>query len=254
MASLENAPANGHQRWYTIVTRLASPPAYNHLGRCPQVDVEAKIIEALMGYVSRGAAEGLLRRVLHKARKNPLAMGPQEWVELIEGPLLAELQQVLPINGQIPPLRGLVKGLRQIRGSVPSPVVQAEAPLPLEPTLEQPLDWIDLSQADVRLSLLQELARVEGVLGVAIQTPWGEEIRLPEDCGGLPLLVSTAHRLLSLRRPYAMFYTVMGNAQLMVRGMGQSWVAVLADHDANPGHLLYRLRQLQTAPQEARPR
>jgi hypothetical protein len=216
------------------------------------VDVEAKIIEALMGYVSRGAAESLLRRVLHRARKNPLAMGPQEWIELIEGPLLAELRQVLPINGQIPPLKGLVKGLRQVRESVSSPVVRAEAPL--EPTLELPLDWLDLSEAEVRLKLLQELARVEGVLGVAIQTPWGQEIRLPDDSGDLPLLVSTAHRLLSLRRPYTMFYTVMGNAQLMVRGMGQSWVAVLADHDANPGHLLYRLRQLQTAPQEARPR
>lgn len=216
------------------------------------MDVEAKIIEALMGYVSRGAAESLLRRVLHRARKNPLVMGPQEWIEFIEGPLLAELRQVLPITGQIPPLKGLVKGLRQVRASASSPVVQAEAPL--EPTLELPLDWLDLSEAEVRLSLLQELARVEGVLGVAIQTPWGQEIRLPEDSGELPVLVNMAHRLLSLRQPYAMFYTVLGNAQLMVRGMGQSWVAVLADHDANPGHLLYRLRQLQTAPQEARPR
>lgn len=218
------------------------------------MDVEAKIIEALMGYISRGAAESLLRRVLHRVRKNPLAMGPQEWIELIEGPLLAELQQVLPISGQIPPLKGLVKGLRQIRAATPSPPPPVQAEAPLEPTLELSLDWLDLSDAEVRLGLLQELARVEGVLGVAIQTPWGEEIRLPEDSGNLPLLVNTAHRLLSLRQPYAMFYTVLGNAQLVVRGMGQSWVAVLADHDANPGHLLYRLRQLQMAPQEARPR
>jgi len=216
------------------------------------VDVEAKIVQALMGYVSRGAAEGLLRRVLHKAHKNPLMMGPQEWVELIEGPLLAELRQALPINGQIPPLKKLLKELRQLRVSASSPAAQAEAPL--EPTLELPLDWLDLSDGEVRLGLLQELARIEGVLGVAIQTPWGQEIRLPEDSGELPVLVNTAHRLLSLRQPYAMFYTVLGNAQLMVRGMGQSWVAVLANHDANPGQLLYRLRQLQTAPQEARPR
>lgn len=212
-----------------------------------------------MAYVSRGAAEGLLRRVLHKARKNPKAMGPGEWIELIEGPLLAELRQVLPISGQVPPLRSLVKALRQVQAPLPSAPVAPVAPAtptspPADPTLELPPDWLDLSEAEVRLGLLQELARFEGVIGVAVQTPWGSEIRLPEDSGELPMLVGTAHRLLSLRQPYAMFYTVMGNAQLMVRGMGQSWVAVLADHDANPGHLLYRLRQLQTVPQEARPR
>jgi len=217
------------------------------------VDVEAKIIEALMAYVSRGAAEGLLRRVLHKARKNPRMMGPGEWIELIEGPLLAELRQVLPIAGQVPPLKALVKALRQAQ-AVPISTPAVPASLPSAPTLELPPDWLDLSEAEARVSLLQELARFEGVIGVAVQTPWGSEIRLPEDSGELPMLVGTAHRLLSLRQPYAMFYTVMGNAQLMVRGMGQSWVAVLADHDANPGHLLYRLRQLQTVSQEARPR
>jgi hypothetical protein len=207
-------------------------------------DIQGQIIEALTQMVSRPAAENLLRRALRASRGRASELGPRAWAALIEGPLQRELTQVLPVGRLIPPLQNLVHELKSQPRTVEVPTPSAF------PTLEITTEYFRLWDRAVRQDLVLELARAEGVTGVILHTPYGSETRLSEPGEGLVVLLASAHRLLALRGAYRVFYTVLGEAQAVLRPLGGSWLAVLARSEANLGHLLYRLGNMEAASED----
>lgn len=207
-------------------------------------DVQGQIIEALMQVVSRPAAENLLRRALRASKAPPSKLDASAWAALIEGPLQRELAQVLPLHHLTPPLQNLLRQLKPPKA--PSP--------PAFPTVEVATEYFRLWDPAVRQDLVLELARLEGVTGVLLYTPYGQESRFAGPEKGLVNLLGSAHRLLALRGAYRVFYTGFGEAQAILRPLGKGWLAVLARSEANLGHLLYRLGNMEAANEGPNPR
>ncbi|MBI5812482.1 MAG: hypothetical protein HZB27_07865 [Meiothermus silvanus] len=135
------------------------------------MDIEQQVLEALNLYVSRGAALNLLKRAIKAGGGAPLS--PEDWVRLIEGPLMRELGQILPVRGVLPPFKAILAKLR----SSPAP----RNPTPSfaeEPETAPPLERVPLSNPTARQGLVQSLARLEGVAGVILETPYGREVRI----------------------------------------------------------------------------
>lgn len=200
-------------------------------------NTERKVIEVLAQVISPLAASGLLRRALRG--QSPQALGPHGWAELIEGPLQRELMGILPMSGLLPELQQLV---RQLRAQPQSPQ-QAQAP-----TLETayPTEYIDLQSEQDRHNLVLEIARREGVLAVVLESSYGQEYRLGNQNESLVGLLSTMHRLLDRKGRYRVSYTVFREAQLVLRPLGQGYLAVLTRNEANLGQLLYRMSRIET--------
>ncbi|WP_276957277.1 hypothetical protein [Allomeiothermus silvanus] len=202
------------------------------------MDIEQQVLEALNLYVSRGAALNLLKRAIKAGGGAPLS--PEDWVRLIEGPLMRELGQILPVRGVLPPFKAILAKLR----SSPAP----RNPTPSfaeEPETTPPLERVPLSNPTARQGLVQSLARLEGVAGVILETPYGREVRIQGLGPEFVRMVGTTHRLLVTRGSYSLFYTVLESAQLLIRPMEAGWIAVLARSEANLGTLMYRLRNIE---------
>lgn len=199
-------------------------------------NTERKVIEVLAQVISPLAASSLLRRALRG--QSPEALGPQGWAELIEGPLQRELKGILPMSGLLPELQQLV---RQLRAQPQSPQ-QAQAPT-LETT--HPTEYIDLQSEQDRHNLVLEMARCEEVLAVVLESSYGQEYRLGNQNESLVELLSTMHRLLDRKGRYRVFYTVFRGAQLVLRPLGQGYLAVLTRNKANLGQLLYRMSRIE---------
>lgn len=202
------------------------------------MDIEQQVLHALSQYVSRGAAENLLKRAIKAGGRPPLS--PTDWTRLIEGPLMRELAGILPVKGVLPPFKAI---LAKLRSSTAPP--RDPTPLEEEPQSPPPLERVALSDPAARQDLVQSLARLEGVAGVILETPYGRETRVQGLGPEFIRMVGTAHRLLVTRRSYSLFYTVLESAQLLIRPMGIGWIAVLARGEANLGTLMYRLRNIQ---------
>jgi len=211
-------------------------------------DTRSRIVEALSQIVSRPAAENLLRRVLVASKGKASELGPTAWVGLIEGPLQRELARILPVGRLLPPLQTLVQELKK----------QAQPPKEPQPpafsTVEITTEYFRLSDPLVRQELLQDLARAEGVTGVVLQSRYGLESRLGGHPSELTTLLGMAHRLLAHKRGYRLFYTVLGEAQVVLRPFEQGWLAVLALKEANLGQLLYRLSNVEAATEDVKRR
>lgn len=199
------------------------------------MDIEHAIIEALSGLVSRSAAENLLGRARALTKNRELT--PAGWIELIEGPLQRELGQILPMQGLYAPLRKIVKQLKTHAARSKDPTETLQELIPYE--------YIKLDSPQARFDLVLELAKMDDVLGVMLSTPYGWENRLPELGQEFLGILNMAHRLLSLRGGYRVFYTVLREAQLVLRPLGNSWLAILARNEANLGQLLYRLGRIE---------
>ncbi len=207
------------------------PSVGGHLDKTAQ-----KIIEALSQVVSPLAASSLLKRAL--GGQPPEALEPQRWAELIEGPLQREIKGILPLNGLLPELKQLAQQLK----------TQARSPQPVAaPTLEVTdlAEYIDLQSESERQRLVLELARKEGVLAVMLESSYGRELRLGSYSESLVELLSTMHRLLDRKGSYRVFYTVFREAQLVLRPLGQGYLAVLTRNEANLGQLLYRMGKIE---------
>lgn len=202
-------------------------------------DTERKIIEALSRVISPVAASNLLKRALRG--QSPDLLGPRSWVELLEGPLQRELMGVLPVSGLIPDLQRLV---RQLRAQTPSPEVVRD---PTRPTLETTdlTEYVDLEREQDRQGLVLELARGEGVLAVVLDSVHGQECRLGAYTDSLVGLLSTVHRLLDRKGSYRVFYTVLREAQLVLRPLDRGYLAVLTRNETNLGQLLYRMSKIE---------
>jgi hypothetical protein len=228
------------------------------------LETEQQIIKALETWISRNAAERMLGRVLSSQKRSAQSLVAADWADLIEGPLLKELVQVFPIYGLVGPLGGLVKELRSASRSAVAvaerPAVQkadkaqVKADIPIAPKLAQapapavaqtPTEWIVVNDEAVRRALVQEMARLDGVLAVVLETPKATEMRALNFNKGLPRLISMSHRLLALRGNYRVLYATYGNGQLLIRPLGSGWLAILTKPGANLGQLLYRLRYME---------
>lgn len=226
----------GFDKSFTIIflgSRLVGPSAT--LGGRLE-NTEQKIIEALSQVISPLAASSLLRRAL--GGQSPNVLGPRGWAELIEGPLQQELNGILPMSGLLPELQQLVQ---QLKAQPQNPQrVQA-------PTLEATdlTEYIDLQSEQDRHRLVLEMARREGTLAVVLDSGYGQEYRLGKHNESLMGLLSIAHRLLDRNGRYRVFYTVFREAQLVLRPLGQGYLAVLTRNEANLGQLLYRMSKIE---------
>ena len=194
-------------------------------------NIERKVIEALSQVISPLAAESLLKRAL--GGRSPNLLGPLGWATLIEGPLQQELRGILPVNDLLPELEKLTR--------------QLKAQIPIHPSLEvsDPVQHIDLQNKEMRENLVLELARGEGVLAVVLESGYGQEYRLGDYDSSLVNLLATTHRLFERRGGYRVFYTVLEEAQLVLRPLGRGYLAVLTRNEASLGHLLYRMGKIE---------
>ncbi|MCS7058465.1 MAG: hypothetical protein NZ849_00550 [Meiothermus sp.] len=202
-------------------------------------EIEQKVVEVLSQLVSPTAARSLLQRALRG--QPPHLLGPRAWAELIEGPLQRELVGILPVSGLLPELGRLARELRaQDREASDSGKVA-------RPTLELPdtTEYVDLSREEERQALVQSLARGEGVLAVVLESTYGRALRLGGFGPGLLEMLRAAHGLLERRGGYRVFYTVLGEVQMVLRPLGRGYLALLAQSGANLGQFLFRMRKIE---------
>ncbi len=194
-------------------------------------EAEELIVEALSSYgIPPAASRNLIQRA---RRKNGLGDRPEDWVRLMEGPLLAEIQNVIPIfrmGG------AYAEALRVLKGRLPAPAPAPEAP--------RPRTAYRLTEPEGRKRLLADLAREEGVFGVALLSPGRAELRFPGAGPHLPPMLYAAHRMVAKRRPYRLAYVLVKDAQVFLRPLGEYVVTVVAKRGANLGRILARLAEL----------
>ena len=205
---------------------------------------ERLIIEALTDYVSPAAAQNLLNRTIRRSGLDPGSLDDAGWLEFVNGPLLTELQNILPIREPTGSLRRLIRNLGEnARNSTPE---QPKEP-PIRrgpPTINVPQIQIDLADPAARERLVSGLAREEGVSGVLLQGPNFQEMRLPgvED---LAPILAVANNLLQKQKPYKIFYSVFGDGQVLIRPLGSALVAVVGKRQANLGRLMHVLNSYE---------
>ncbi len=203
---------------------------------------ERLIIEALTEYASPFAAQNIVGRALRRAGLDPESMDPAAWLRFVQGPLMAELRQVFPMNEPTGALRRLLKQLEE-EAAPPRPRAPAQpapADAAVKSTLILPTRAVDFSQPSEREQVANELARVEGVSGVLIQGPSYREARLPGE-GDLAPILGVVHNLLQKQKPYKLFYSVFQGGQVLVRPLGPALVALVAKREANLGQLMHAL-------------
>ncbi len=196
-------------------------------------EAEEIVIEALSSY---GIPPAASRNLIQRARKRSgLGDRPADWVRLLEGPLLAEIQNIIPV------FRGggaYAEAIERVRALARSTSV------PSAPVRARPLRRVDLGDPAERERLLTDLAREEGTIGVALVRNGRAEMRFPGASSGFPRLLFAAHRLISRRRDYRVAYLLVKEAQVFMRPLGEYVVAVVAKRDANLGRVLTRLSEL----------
>ncbi len=196
-------------------------------------EAEELIVEALSSYgIPPAASRNLIQRA---RRRSGLGDRPSDWVRLAEGPLLAEIQNIIPVfsgGGAYAEAVARLKAMVRQKATAP----QAEAPRAVRP--------VDFSDPAKRERLLAELAREEGVMGVALIQSGRAEMRYPGVSQALPRLLFAAHQLVARRRGYRVAYLVVKEAQVFLRPLGEYVVAVVTKRGANLGRVLARLAEL----------
>ncbi|WP_114313203.1 hypothetical protein [Thermus caldifontis] len=191
---------------------------------------EESLLQVLSQYVSRQAAENLVRRAL--AQRRPTS--PGEWARLLEETLWPELRRLLPFREMPPELKALA---REWREQASFPIAEAEAPEAEEEEL--PLEAVDLEDPRARQQLARRLARLEGVTGVVVAGNGGKE----ELFSGEPVPLDLAYPLLR-RQGYGIFYALLEREIVALRPLAQGYIGLLARKEANIGRLLHALRRL----------
>ena len=206
--------------------------------------IERLIIEALTDYVSPTAAQNLMDRALRRSAINPSALDATGWLQFITGPLMNELQAVLPIREPTGSLRRLIRSLEENAQKTQSPQPASPPVRRGPPTINAPRLQVDLSDPGARERLASGLAREEGVSGVLLQGPDYQEARLPgvED---LAPIIAVANNLLQKQKPYKIFYSVFGEGHVLIRPLGPALVAVVAKRHANLGRLMHVLNSYE---------
>ncbi len=200
-------------------------------------EAEELIVSALSRYgIPPAASRNLIQRA---RRKSGLGDRPADWVRLAEGPLIEEIQAIIPVfRGGGDYQEALAKLREWARGRATVPTLP-EAPEPASGRR------VDLRRPEVRERLLAELAREEGTVGVALIRNGKAEMRFPGASASLPRLLYAAHQLVARRRPYRVAYLVVQEGQVFLRPLGEYVVAVVTKRGANLGRVLSRLSELQ---------
>jgi len=200
-------------------------------------EAEELIVDALSRYgIPPAASRNLIRRA---KKKSGLGDRPVDWVRLMEGPLIQEIQEIIPIFQGKGEYEAALSRLREWARK------QRTAPTREEPPAPERVQKVNLESAEARQRLLSELAREEGAMGVALIRKGQVEMRFPGASQALPLMIYAAHRLISKRRPYRVAYLVVRDAQVLLRPLGDYVVAVAMRKGANLGRVLARLYELQ---------
>jgi len=201
-------------------------------------EAEELIVDALSRYgIPPAASRNLIQRA---RRKSGLGDRPADWVRLAEGPLIEEIQAIIPIFQGTGDYEEALERLREWARRQ-----RAVAPPPKEAPPPERVRKVDLSSAEARERLLSELAREEGTVGVALIRNGRAEMRFPGASASLPRLLYAAHQLVARRRPYRVAYLVVQEAQVFLRPLGEYVVAVVTKRGANLGRVLTRLSELQ---------
>lgn len=190
--------------------------------------MEESLLQLLSQYVSRRAAESLLRKAL--ARGTP--SHPGEWARLAEEAVWPELKRLLPFKEMPPELKAWVRELKTLA----PPELEAEEEEGEEAAL---LEVVDLEDPALRAHLAQRLARLEGVVGVVVVGQGGKEALF----AGEPVSLDMTHLFLQ-RQGYRTFYAVAAGTVVALRALDRGFVGVLARKETNVGRLLHGLRRL----------
>lgn len=193
--------------------------------------MEEAVLEILTRYLSPQAA----RNLLLKAAKGNLPSTSWEWARFLEGPLWQELKALLPFREMPRELKRLIGELKAL-----APQVAEEEPEE-EGEEDLPPEVADLESPEARQALARRLARLEGVLGVAVVGPGGHE----ELFGGEKPPFEAVHFLLG-RQGYRAFYALLPQGLVALRPLERGYVGVLARKEANIGRLLHALRRIAT--------
>jgi len=206
--------------------------------------IERLIIEALTDYVSPTAAQNILDRAIRRSAINPGSLDAAGWLNFINGPLLNELQNVLPVREPTGALRRLIHNLEESAQqermrTQPSPPVRRGPPTIYSPRIE-----VDLDDPEAVEQLASNLAREEGISGVLLRGPNFQEARLPgvED---LAPILAVVNNLLQKQKPYKMFYSVFEEGHVLIRPLGPALVAVVAKRHTNLGRLIHVLNSYE---------
>ncbi|TBH17513.1 hypothetical protein [Thermus thermamylovorans] len=195
--------------------------------------MEESLLQILSRYVSPKAAESLVRRA---AGEEP-PRTPEAWARVIEETLWPELARLLPFREMPPELRDLVRELKRL--TPPEPEAregpEGEEGLP---------EVVDLEDPAARQALAGRLARLEGVVGVAVAAGGGREERF----AGEPVPLDPVHLLLQ-RQGYGVFYALLEGKVVALRPLARGYVALVARKESNLGQLLQALKRL-VAPAE----
>jgi len=199
-------------------------------------EAEEILLEALSRY---GIPPAASRNLIERAReRSGLGRSPADWVRLAEGPLIEEIQEIIPIfQGKGEYQEALMRLRAWAQRHAALPLHDEDAPARVR--------TVDLSDRAARERLLAELAREEGTVGVALIRNGNAEMRFPKASANLPRLLYAAHQLVARRRPYKVAYLVVKEAQVFLRPLGEYVVAVVTKRGANLGRVLTRLSELQ---------
>ena len=196
-------------------------------------EAEEIITQALSTY---GIPPKATRNLIQRARKRSgLGESPADWLALAEGPLLEEIQRIIPVFNLSGEYARAVEALREL--------VSAQALAEREggggPRR------VAVEDAEERSRLVREFARERGVVGVGFVSERGFELRFRELSEGLGPMILAAHRLFGRRRPYRVAYLVVEEAALFMRPLGSYVFVVAARRGRNLGRLLSRLLELE---------
>jgi len=205
--------------------------------------IERLVIEALTEYISPAAAQNLYERALRRVGFNAGTEDPAAWLNFINGPILAELRAILPIQEPTGSLRRLLRLLEETARNTPEPNATPPHP-PASAPISTPKQKIDLNDVTEREKLTSALAHEEGVSGVLLQGPGYQEARLP-GVEELPPIITVIHKLLTKQKPYKMYYSVFGEGQVLIRPLGPALIAVIAKQHANLGRLMHLLNSYE---------
>jgi len=201
-------------------------------------EAEEILVDTLSRY---GIPPAAGRNLIKQARKKSgLGDRPMDWVRLAEGPLLEEIQAIIPIfkgGGDYAKALASLRKLAEDDGGVE--LAEEDAPPPEEGR------QVNLEDPRERERLLSELARENGAIGVALIRQDQVEMRFPGASENLPRLLYTAHRLFYERRPYLVGYFTTAQAQVFFRPLGEYIAVVVTRRGANLGRMLTRLAELQ---------
>jgi len=198
-------------------------------------DPETIIVNALDRY---GIPPRASRYLIEQARERAqLGTSPEDWVRLVEGPLLEELRDIIPVfnmSGDYAKARDRLLELAR-KARVEESIKRSVSGVRVRRR-------IDPEDPETREQVAAELAREEGALAVIWAWPGGAETRGASE--QFARLLFASHVLLRRRGDYRVAYLMVKGARVLMRPLGEHVLALVAKPTANLGKLLSKLLEV----------